>query len=46
MDHFTYRNRILHCDDVPVPVLAEKQLRLLPHITMNHVPIARKRAQK
>jgi diaminopimelate decarboxylase len=24
MDHFTYRNRILHCDDIPVPVLAEK----------------------
>jgi diaminopimelate decarboxylase len=24
MDHFTYRNRVLHCDDVPVPVLAEK----------------------
>jgi diaminopimelate decarboxylase len=24
MDHFTYRNRILHCDDVPVPALAEK----------------------
>lgn len=24
MDHFTYRNRILHCDDVPVPTLAEK----------------------
>ena len=22
MDHFTYRNRILHCDDVPVPALA------------------------
>jgi diaminopimelate decarboxylase len=22
MDHFTYRNRILHCDDVPVPTLA------------------------
>ncbi len=24
MDHFAYRNRILHCDDVPVPALAEK----------------------
>ena len=24
MDHFTYKNRILHCDDVPVPTLAEK----------------------
>src|SRR2546423_1523936 len=24
MDHFTYRNRTLHCDDVPVPALAEK----------------------
>ena len=24
MDHFTYRNHILHCDDVPVPALAEK----------------------
>lgn len=24
MDHFTYRNRILHCDDVPVPTLADK----------------------
>ncbi|MSU76979.1 MAG: diaminopimelate decarboxylase [Gemmataceae bacterium] len=24
MDHFSYRNRILHCDDVPVPALAEK----------------------
>jgi diaminopimelate decarboxylase len=24
MDHFTYRDRILHCDDVPVPALAEK----------------------
>ncbi len=24
MDHFTYKNRILHCDDVPVPALAEK----------------------
>src|SRR5262245_11146780 len=24
MDHFTYRQRILHCDDVPVPALAEK----------------------
>ena len=24
MDHFTYRNRILHCDDVAVPTLAEK----------------------
>ena len=23
MDHFTYRNRILHCDDVPVSALAE-----------------------
>jgi diaminopimelate decarboxylase len=24
MDHFTYRNRLLHCEDVPVPALAEK----------------------
>jgi diaminopimelate decarboxylase len=24
MDHFSYRNHILHCDDVPVPALAEK----------------------
>jgi diaminopimelate decarboxylase len=24
MDHFTYKNRILHCDDVPVPALVEK----------------------
>jgi diaminopimelate decarboxylase len=24
MDHFTYRNRILYCDDVPLPALAEK----------------------
>ncbi|MBI2808887.1 MAG: diaminopimelate decarboxylase [Planctomycetes bacterium] len=24
MDHFTYKNRTLHCDDVPVPALAEK----------------------
>ena len=24
MDHFSYRNRILHCDDVPVPALADK----------------------
>ncbi len=24
MDHFTYKNRLLHCDDVPVPTLAEK----------------------
>src|SRR5947209_18233035 len=23
MDHFVYRNRILHCEDVPVPALAE-----------------------
>ena len=23
MDHFTYRDRVLHCDDVPVPTLAE-----------------------
>jgi diaminopimelate decarboxylase len=23
MDHFTYRNRLLHCEDVPVSVLAE-----------------------
>ena len=23
MDHFSYQNRILHCDDVPVPALAE-----------------------
>src|SRR6476469_5640969 len=22
MDHFTYRNRVLHCEDVPVPELA------------------------
>jgi diaminopimelate decarboxylase len=24
MDHFLYKNRVLHCEDVPVPVLAEK----------------------
>ena len=24
MDHFDYRDRILHCEDVPVPELAEK----------------------
>ncbi len=24
MDHFTYRDRVLHCEDVPVPQLAEK----------------------
>src|SRR5438874_9910745 len=24
MDHFAYRNRILHCEDVPMRVLAEK----------------------
>src|SRR5262245_61191436 len=24
MDHFTYKNRVLHCDNVPVPTLAEK----------------------
>ena len=24
MDHFSYRDRILHCDDVPVSALAEK----------------------
>ncbi len=24
MDHFTYRERVLHCEDVPVPELAEK----------------------
>src|SRR4029079_11897866 len=24
MDHFTYKNRVLHCDNVPVPSLAEK----------------------
>jgi diaminopimelate decarboxylase len=24
MDHFTYKNHTLHCDDVPVPALAEK----------------------
>src|SRR5438132_6200826 len=24
MDHFTYKPRLLHCDDVPVPTLAEK----------------------
>jgi diaminopimelate decarboxylase len=23
MDHFNYRNRLLHCEDVPVPVLAQ-----------------------
>src|SRR5919202_1275389 len=23
MDHFTYRDRVLHCEDVPVPALAE-----------------------
>jgi diaminopimelate decarboxylase len=24
MDHFTYKSRTLHCDEVPVPLLAEK----------------------
>ncbi|HYT95254.1 MAG TPA: diaminopimelate decarboxylase [Gemmataceae bacterium] len=24
MDHFHYRNRVLHCEDVPVPELAQK----------------------
>jgi diaminopimelate decarboxylase len=24
MDHFTYKNRVLYCEDVPVPALAEK----------------------
>lgn len=24
MDHFSYRNRILHCDETPVPALVEK----------------------
>src|SRR5260370_17605858 len=24
MDHFHYRDRILHCEDVPIPLLAEK----------------------
>src|SRR5260370_33630928 len=24
MDHFHYRNRVLHCEEVPVSVLAEK----------------------
>ena len=24
MDHFAYRDRVLHCEDVPVPELAEK----------------------
>src|SRR5262245_56306514 len=24
MDHFHYRNRVLHCEDVPVPALAEE----------------------
>jgi diaminopimelate decarboxylase len=24
MDHFHYKNRVLHCEEVPVPVLAEK----------------------
>ena len=24
MDHFSYRNRVLHCDDVSIPALAEK----------------------
>ncbi len=24
MDHFTYRNRVLHCEDTPVPALADK----------------------
>src|ERR1700722_5324438 len=23
MDHFHYRDRVLHCEDVPVPVLAQ-----------------------
>src|SRR5580698_150806 len=42
MDHFSFKNRILHCDDVPVPALAEKygtplyvysQKTLLHHLT-------------
>ena len=24
MDHFEYRDRVLHCEDVPVPELAER----------------------
>jgi diaminopimelate decarboxylase len=24
MDHFNYKNRILHCEDIPVPALAQK----------------------
>ena len=24
MDHFAYKNRVLHCEDVPVPALAEQ----------------------
>src|SRR5829696_8450120 len=24
MDHFAYRDRVLHCEDVPVPEIAEK----------------------
>ena len=24
MDHFAYRNRVLHCEDIPLPTLAEK----------------------
>lgn len=24
MDHFSYRDRVLHCEDLPVPALAEK----------------------
>ena len=24
MDHFHYKNRVLHCEDVPVPALAEQ----------------------
>jgi diaminopimelate decarboxylase len=24
MDHFAYRNRVLHCEDVPVPEIADK----------------------
>jgi diaminopimelate decarboxylase len=39
MDHFTYRNRILHCDDVPVATLAEKYgtpLYVYSKKTLNH----------
>src|SRR3974377_1223644 len=42
MDHFSYRNRVLHCEEAPIPALAEKygtplyvysQKTLLHHLT-------------